>query len=62
MNKNGKHVLYLRLQNALYGCLKIALLFYKRLVEDLEAYGFKLNKYDKYVANNVVNGKQLTMI
>ena len=39
----GKPVLYVRLQKALYGCLKSALLFYEKLVGDLEAYGFKIN-------------------
>ena len=41
-----KAVLYVRLQKALYGCLKIVLLFYKKLVGDLEAYGFRINPYE----------------
>ena len=40
----GKEVLYVRLQKALYGCLKSALLFYEKLVGDLEAYGFRINQ------------------
>ena len=39
----GKPVLYVWLQKALYGCLKSALLFYEKLVGDLETYGFKIN-------------------
>ena len=35
--ETGKPVLYVRLQKALYGCLKSTLLFYKKLVGDLEA-------------------------
>ena len=46
----GKTVLYVRLQKSLYGCLKSALLFYKKIVGDLEAYGFKINTYDPCVA------------
>ena len=33
--ETGKPVLYVRLQKALYGCLKSALLFYEKLLEDL---------------------------
>ena len=35
----GQAVLHIWLQKVLNGCLKIALLFYERLVGDLEAYG-----------------------
>ena len=40
--ETGNLVLYVRLQKALYGCLKSALLFYEKLVGDLEAHGFKI--------------------
>ena len=56
-----KPVLYVRLQKSLYGCLKRALLFYEKLVGDLEAYGFRINPYDPCVAKNMVGGKQLTV-
>ena len=59
--ETGKMALYVRLQKALYGCLKSALLFYKKLVGDLEAYGFKINPYDPCVANKMIGGKQLTV-
>ena len=49
--ETGNPVLYFRLQKSLYGCLKIALLFYKKIVGDLEAYGFKINPYDPCVSN-----------
>ena len=57
----GKPVLYVRLQKALYGYLKRALLFYKNLVGDLEAYGFKINPYDPCVANKMIDRKQITV-
>ena len=41
--ETGNPVLYVRLQKSLYGCLKSALLFYEKLVGDLEEYGFKIN-------------------
>ena len=51
----------MRLQKALYGCLKSALLFYDKLVEDLKEYGFRINPYDPCVENKMVGGKQLTV-
>ena len=61
LGKNGEPLLYVKLQKALYGLLQSALLFYKKLVEDLTADGFELNPYDPCVANKMVNGKQLTV-
>lgn len=57
----GKPVLYVQLQKALYGMLKSALLFYRKLVADLTAMGFVLNPYDPCVANKIVDGSQLTV-
>ena len=37
------------------------MLFYEKLVGDLEAYVFKINPYDPCVAKNMVGGKQLTV-
>ena len=59
--EKGKPVLYVRLQKALYACLKSALLFYEKLVVDLEEYGFKINPYDPCVTNNMIGRKQLTV-
>ena len=61
-DENGKAVLYVELLKALYGTLKAALLFYKKLVKDLISYGFELNVYDPCVANKMINGKQMTII
>ena len=41
--------------------LKSALLFYKKLAGDLEAYGFRINIYDPCVANKMIGRKQLTV-
>lgn len=62
IGKNGKAILYVVLQKALYGCLKSALLFYKKLVADLMEEGFELNLYEPCIANKMVNGKQFTII
>ena len=42
----GEPILYVKLNKALYGWLKSALLFYKKLVGELEYMGFKLNPYN----------------
>ena len=52
--ETGKLVLYVQIQKALYGCLKRALLFYKKLVGDLETYGFSINIYNPYLANKMI--------
>ena len=60
-DSSGKPILYVQLQKALYGMLKSALLFYRKLVTDLTNMGFELNPYDPCVANKIVDGKQLTV-
>ena len=57
----GESVLFVKLQKALYGMLKSAFLFYKKLVTDLLAQGFKVNPYDPYVVNKMINGHQMTI-
>ena len=42
--------------------MRIALIFYNKLVADLEAYGFTIKPYDPCVVNKMVNGKQLTVM
>ena len=60
-SSNGQAMLYVRLSKALYGMLRAALLFYKRLRSDLENMGFKINPYDPCVANKLVSGHQMTI-
>ncbi len=57
----GRQVLYLRLQKAIYGMMKSALLFYRKLVGELHEMGFELNPYNPCVANKMVDGAQLTV-
>ena len=49
-------------QNVIYGTLKAALQCYKKFVENLCKFGFKVNDYDPSVANKIINGKQMTII
>jgi hypothetical protein len=57
----GKPVLYVQLEKALYGMMKSALLFYRKLMADLRSIGFELNPYDPCVANKIIGGHQLTV-
>ncbi len=60
-NAKGKSVLYVKLEKAVYGMMKSALLFYRKLVADLVSIGCALNLYDPCVANKEINGSQLTI-
>ena len=57
----GVTMLYVRLSKDLYGMLRSALLFYKRLRSVLENMGFVVNLYDPCMANRMVNGSQMTV-
>ena len=59
-NKKWQKILYMRVQKALYGMLKRALLFNEKLSHDLETQGFKINPYDSCLANKLVDGYQMT--
>jgi hypothetical protein len=61
VDRKGMTILYVKMQKALYGLLRSALLFYNKLMADLEGDGFMLNPYDLCVANKVVDGKQMTV-
>ena len=61
VDSKGELVLYVHLLNALYGIMKVALLYYEHFVCDIMVIGFKLNPYDPCVANKIVHGKQLTI-
>ncbi|KAI2496760.1 Reverse transcriptase (RNA-dependent DNA polymerase) [Fragilaria crotonensis] len=60
--ENGRMVLYVELEKALYGTLTGAFLFWKKLSKQLIKWGFVLNPYDSCVANKIVNGKQCTIL
>ena len=61
-SENRKPVLYVELLKALYGTLRAALLFWKRLSKQLVDWGFEINPYDWCVTNKMVNGRQLTVL
>jgi len=55
-------MLYVRLKKALYGMLQAALLFWRPFSNTLIQWGFKLNEYNIFVANKMINDQQCTII
>ena len=51
--EKGKKTLYLKIKNALYGCIESA---------KLTELGFEVNPYDRYVANKIIDRHQCTII
>ena len=60
--ENKKVVLYVELLKALYGCLRSALLFYRKLLNDLQEQGYTLNPYDPCVVNKIIDNNIHTVI
>ena len=60
-NKKGEAMLYVRLSKAMYRLLQSVLLFYQKLRQELEDYGFEINPYGPCVASKVINGSQMTV-
>ena len=55
-------MLYMKLLKGLYMLLRLALIFYNKVQDELEELRFTINPYDTYVANKMVNESQLTVI
>jgi hypothetical protein len=60
--KDGKKVVFLKLDKALYGTVRAARLFWENLTNKLKAYGFTTNPYDACVMNMNINDKQCTVV
>ena len=60
-NTKGKPILYVQLEKAVYGMMKSALQFYRKLAADLKSLGYEINPYNQCVANKNINGKQMTI-
>ena len=61
LGKNGQPLLYVKLRKSIYGLLRAALIFYKKLVGDLREMEFEINPYDPCVANKMISGHQMTI-
>ena len=48
--ENREKILYLKVLQAIYGCIESALFWYNLFSSTLEKMGFEINPYDKCVA------------
>ena len=60
--QDGKGAVIFKLDKALYGCAKSAVLWYRDLKATLEADKYRVNPYDLCVFNKVYKGEQITVI
>ena len=60
--EGGQRVLYVLLLKALYGTMRAALLFWRKLTSKLQEWGFEMNPYDPCVANKMMGGSQCTVM
>jgi hypothetical protein len=62
-DRKGTPILYVKLQKALYGLMRVSLLFYRKRRKEFEQYGLVIILYDLCVANmETKSGKQLTVV
>ena len=59
-SKQGVPMLYVKLTKDIYGMLRSAMLFCKKLRRYLEGIVFEINPYDPCVANMTMNSSQIT--
>ena len=55
-------MLYVELYKSLYGLMRRALLFYRKLKKELTDYGFIMNGYEPCVGNEKTEAGQLTVL
>ena len=60
-NKKGVKQSLVNCQNALYGTMVSSFLYYHKFTKSLTNIGFKINPYDPYVANKIIDQQQMTI-
>ena len=60
--EKGEKVIYVELLKALYGTLRAAILFWRKLNAKLLEDGYTPNPYDSCTVNKMINGKQATIV
>ena len=61
-HRRGQAYIYCKLDCALYGTLKAAMLFWRKLSKNLKENGFIVNPYDWCIVNKNINGSQCTIV
>ena len=59
--EKNETVLCVQILKALYGLQVLAVPFCKKFKKDVKEISFKLNPYDMYITNRLVNGSQRTL-
>ena len=60
--RRGQAYIYCRVEVAIYGTLKAALLFWKKLSRSLKQHNFIINPYNWCFANKDINGTKYTIV
>jgi hypothetical protein len=60
-DKNRNKQLLVQFQNVLYGIMFASLLYCRKFVNSLTDIDFIINPYDPCVANNIIEGEQMTI-
>ena len=62
IDENGQKLLYIKILQAIYGCIGCALRWYTLYSETLQTEDFVMTPYDRCVANKMIDGKQGTVV
>jgi len=62
VHTTGKANALCTIKITLYGTLQAALLFWRLLSDTLQEWGFEINAYNQCVANQIIEGKQCTVL
>ena len=60
--KRGRHVIYVKCKNAIYGTINTVILVYRELVGYLADWEFEQNFYKPCCSNKMIKGKQFTIV
>ena len=60
--EKGQKVLYMKVMKAICGCIRLAMLWYNLFSETLQQEGYKINPYDRCVANKEIESSQCTIV
>ena len=61
-DKKGNSLIYVKMLKVMYRLMEESLMFYQKMVKDLNEIGFITNLYDPFVANKMIGGSQFTIV
>ena len=57
IQERKRKVIYVQILKALYGMIKVSMLYYKKFRADIESIGYKTNPYNSCVSDKMINSK-----